>query len=156
MEYLKTDRALFSRKIHFCPKMGKKCPKWLLNRVFWIFWKIFSFSFYWKLAKMETNILVDISPQIPYLIKVLFLSYGPKYCQPIKLQDSLKYNISRKKWMMKFVFGMQINIKVFYKLMLSFWVCATWQAQTTQNKKFAYLCNISRKAWGGSWFFACK
>ena len=24
-------------------------------------------------------------------------------------------------------------------------------AQSTQNKKFAYLCNISRKAWGGEW-----
>ena len=51
--------------------------------------------------------------------------------------------------MMKFIFGMQINIEVFYKLILSFWVCATRHAQSTRNKKFAYLCNISRKAWGG-------
>ena len=42
---------------------------------------------------------------------------------------------------------MQINIEVFYKLILSFWVCVTRHAQSTQNKKFAYLCNISRKAW---------
>ena len=48
--------------------------------------------------------------------------------------------------MMKFVFGMQINIEVFYKLILSFWVCPTRLAQNTQNKNFAYLCNISRKA----------
>ena len=68
-------------------------------------------------------------------------------CQPIKLQDSLKCNISRKKWMMKFVFCIQINIKVLYKLILSFWVCATRHVQSTQNKKFAYLCNISSKAW---------
>ena len=27
--------------------------------------------------------------------------------------------------MMKFTFGMQINIEVFCKLILSFWVCAT-------------------------------
>ena len=51
--------------------------------------------------------------------------------------------------MMKFIFGMQINIEVFYKLILSFWVSATRHAQSTRNKKFAYLCNISRKAWGG-------
>ena len=46
-----------------------------------------------------------------------------------------------------FAFGMQINIKVIYKLILSFWVFVTRHVQSTQNKKFAYLCNISRKAW---------
>ena len=95
---------------------------------------------------METNIVVDISPPIPHLAKFWFSSYEPKCWQPMKLQDSLKCNISRKKWMMKFVFGMQINIEVFYKLILSFWVCPTRLAQSTQNKNFAYLCNISRKA----------
>ena len=109
---------------------------------------------------METNIVVDILPPIPYLakfwflVKFWFLSYGPKWCQPIKLQDSLKCNISRKKWMMKFIFGMQINIEVLCKLIQSLWVCAAKHAQSTQNKKFAYLCNISRKAWeGGGWGF---
>ena len=52
------------------------------------------------------------------------------------VQDSLKCNISRKKWTMKFVFGMQINIEVFYKLILSLWVCIVRHAQSTQNKKF--------------------
>ena len=47
---------------------------------------------------------------------------------------------------MKCIFDMKINIEVFYKLILSIWVCATRHAQSTQNK-FAYLCNISRKAW---------
>ena len=51
--------------------------------------------------------------------------------------------------MMKFIFGMQINIEVFCKLILSFWVCATRHVQSTQNEKFAYLRNISRKAWVG-------
>ena len=40
--------------------------------------------------------------------------------------------------MMKFIFDMQINIEVFYKLILSFWVCVTRHAQSTQNK-FVYL-----------------
>ena len=66
-------------------------------------------------------------------------------CQPIKLQGSLKCNISRKKGMMKFVFCIQINIKVLCKVIQSFWVCATRHARSTQNKKFAYLCNISSK-----------
>ena len=48
---------------------------------------------------------------------------------------------------MKFVFCIQINIKVLYMLIRSFWVCATRHAQSTQNKKFAYLFNISSKAW---------
>ena len=66
-------------------------------------------------------------------------SSSPKCCQPIKLQDSLKCNISRKKWIMNFTFDMSINI-------LPFWVCVTRHAQSTQNK-FAYFCSISRKAW---------
>ena len=33
---------------------------------------------------------------------------------------------------MKCIFGMQINIKVFYKLILSFWDCVTRHAQGTQ------------------------
>ena len=88
------------------------------------FLKIFVISFSWKSSKMETNIVVDISTPDPYLAKFWFSGYWPRCCQPIKLQDSLKCNISRKKWMMKLIFGMQIYIEVFYKLILSFWVCA--------------------------------
>ena len=47
---------------------------------------------------------------------------------------------------MKFIFCMQINIEVFSKVILSFWVSVTSYAQSTQNK-FAYFCNISIKAW---------
>ena len=49
--------------------------------------------------------------------------------------------------MAKFIFGMQVNVKVFCKLILSFWMCVTSHAQSTQNKKFIYLFNISRKLW---------
>ena len=94
---------------------------------------------------MKTDIAIDISP--PYLAKFWVWSYEPKCCQPIKLQDSLKCNILRKKWMMKFVFCMQIYITVFYKLILSFWVSVTKHSQSTQNR-FSYLCNISIKIWG--------
>ena len=42
---------------------------------------------------------------------------------------------------------MHINIEVFFKLILSFWVCVARHARSVQNKKFAYLCNFSRKTW---------
>ena len=48
--------------------------------------------------------------------------------------------------MINFIFGMQMNIEAFYNLILTFWLCITRHAQSTQNK-FAYLCSISRKAW---------
>ena len=49
--------------------------------------------------------------------------------------------------MVHFIFGMQINIKVFNKLILSFWVYLTRHAQSTQNK-FVYL-PISPEKHGG-------
>ena len=57
--------------------------------------------------------------------------------------------------MIKFIFSMQINIDVFYKLILSFWVSVTRHAQTTQNKS-AYLCNISIKVWGMKLIFCLQ
>ena len=104
----------------------------------------------WKL------ILLLFHLPVSFLAKFWFSSYGPKYYQPIKLHDFLKCDITRKKSMMKFISGMQLNIKVFHKLILSIWVSVTRHAQSTQNKKFTYLCNISRKAWGWSWCFACR
>ena len=54
---------------------------------------------------------------------------------------------------MKFIFGMQINIEVLYKLILSFWVSIGRHAHIIQNKKFAYLCNTSRKTQGIKFIF---
>ena len=105
---------------------------------------------------MKTIIVIDISPPITYLVKFWFSSYGPKCCWPIKLQDSLKCNMSKKKWMMKFIFGLKRNNKIFCKVILSFWVCAARHAQTTKNWKFAYLCNISRKTWEMKLFFCLQ
>ena len=48
--------------------------------------------------------------------------------------------------MMKSIFDTQRNSKIFCKLILSFWVCAT-RHETTQNRRFAHLCNISREIW---------
>ena len=112
----------------------KKDPKLHQNRFFFFlnFWKILSLVF-------PGNDL------IPFLAKYWFSSYGPKCCWLVKLQDSLKCNISIKKWMVKFIFGMQINIEVFYKVIIRLWVCTAMHAQITQNKKFVYLYNVYRK-----------
>ena len=71
---------------------------------------------------MKTNIVIDISPPIPYVAKCWFSSYGPKCGWPIKLQVSVKCNISRKKGMMKRIYGMQKNLEVFYRLIVSLMV----------------------------------
>ena len=41
-------------------------------------------------------------------------------------------------------------------MILSFWVCISRHTQSTKNKKFAYLCNISRKAWGMKLIFCLQ
>ena len=108
---------------------------------------------------MKINMVIDISLPISYLAKFWVSSYGPKCCQSIKLQDSLKYNISRKKWMMKFIFRMQINIEVFYKLILPFWVCITKVCVTRHvqsTKQVSIIFAISPEKHGRwSWIFAC-
>ena len=104
---------------------------------------------------MKNNNSIDISSLISYLENVWVSIYGSKCCQSIKLQDSWKCNISRKKWIMNFIFGMHINIEVFCKLILSFWVYVSRHAQLTQNK-FAYFCNISKKAWGMKLIFCLQ
>ena len=43
---------------------------------------------------MKTNIVINISP--PYLTKFWVLSYGPKFWQSFKLQDSLKMQYLKK------------------------------------------------------------
>ena len=46
---------------------------------------------------------------------------------------------------MKFIFGIHINMEVFYKLILSIWVCVTRHAQSTQNNKFAISLQYLKK-----------
>ena len=45
-------------------------------------------------------------------------------------------NISRKAREMKSMFCLQVNTKVFYKLIVSLWVCIVRHVQSTQNNKF--------------------
>ena len=89
---------------------------------------------------MKTDIVLDISRT--YLAKCWASSYRWKCCQPISLQDSLK---CKKEVNYEVYYNcMQIEIAVFGKVILS--LSVTRRVQSTQNK-FAYLCNISIKAW---------
>ena len=57
---------------------------------------------------------------------------------------------------MKLIFCLQINTKLFYKLIVSFWVCVARQSENTQNNKFACLWNLSRKVWGMKLIFCLQ
>ena len=46
---------------------------------------------------------------------------------------------------MKSIFCLQINIKGFLKLILSFYVCVARHAQITQNNKFAIFLQYGKK-----------
>ena len=87
----------------------------------------------------------------------------PKYWKnlkcfwPIKLQNFLKWNISRKKWILKFVFGMQINIKVFYKLILSFWVSVyPGMLKVPKIGSLHIFATSPEKSGGWSWYFCLQ
>ena len=53
-------RAEFSIKIFFALKIGKMDQKWSKNRVFWIYWKIWSLIFYYLLCICTNSIVKKI------------------------------------------------------------------------------------------------
>ena len=91
---------------------------------------------------MKNLIAISISAKTPYLVK-LWVKIQDSNCRilssvisclvsrPIKLHDSLKGNISRRKPGMELMFCMQININVFYELAQSFVVGLVRHAQST-------------------------
>ena len=145
MEYLKTGRALFSTKIYFWPNLSKKNPNWAQN--------LFSFfGFFEKFIKnvfLGSNLkweLVDISPPIPYLEKFWFSIYKPKCWQTIFRKAS---------GMIFLIFCLQINTKVFYKLIVSLQMCIARNVQSTQKQ----VCNkkvTKRKKWRMKLIFCLK
>ena len=125
-----TGKVFFSMKRNlFYPNLGKKGPKWSQNRFFWIFWKILWLVFLgnnlkWKLILLlifhhQSNIWQNSDPWVMGQNAI-----SQSDCRII-------WNvISQEKWMMKYVFGMRINNEVFYKLILSFCMCATRHVQS--------------------------
>ena len=112
-------------------------PKWPQNM---IFWKILSLDFrgnnqiekwycYWYVT---TN---------PISRKILILELWAKMLLANEIARFFRMQCLTKEVNDEVFFGMQINIEVFYKFILSFWVSIAGHAQSTQSKKFAYLCN---------------
>ena len=86
------DRILIFWKF-FCPTNLKKGPK--MNQKQGFLLKNLIIYFCWICSIMKTYIIWCVPAQIPYLGNFLFLRYGPKCSQPIRLQDSLINHISR-------------------------------------------------------------
>ena len=85
---------------------------------------------------MKILFILELLSQTLCLTKTIVLELSPSFW-PIRLQDSLKWNISRKNWVIKLICGLQINIRVSYKLLLSLLVDVARHTQSNQNKTFA-------------------
>ena len=57
---------------------------------------------------------------------------------------------------MKLIFCLQINTKVFYKVIVSLWVCIARHAQKSQNSNCNIFAVSQGKREGWNWFFASK
>ena len=79
---------------------------------------------------------LQISAKVDNIILGLFSQACPKYPS---------ISISRKTWMINLIFCLQINIKGFFKLLLSFYVCVARHPQITQNNKFALSLQYLKK-----------
>ena len=124
------------RKLNLCLKTDTKETTWInacfgyQNKVFWIFWKILSLVFLGNNLEWK-------------LILLLIFHLQSHICQ------------NSGSYVMDQTAVSQSNYRILYfwhadKHGSLLWVCATRHGQCTQNKEFAYPCNISRKkGWGG-------
>ena len=87
---------------------------------------------HWGLVQVDTIILGVSSQACPKY---------PKY----KVCISLQY--LQKSIGLKLIFCLQINTKVFYKLIVPLWVCIARHAQSTQNNKFSISFHYLKKKW---------
>ena len=81
---------------------------------------------YWICSIIKTYILCCVPAQVPYLGEFLFLRYGPKCSEPIRLQNFLISHISRTNRLNSLIFCMLIQIHINEKLIKKFW---DWHGQ---------------------------
>ena len=99
------------------------------NRIFCILSKIDAkWKFFWYLTFRRTV----------FLAKFVW-SYYPECSWSTRLQDSSKHNIYKENCGIKLMFGLQINIRLSYRLMLLLLVGVARRAQVTGLK---YVCNM--------------
>ena len=142
------DRAGFSRKKSFCPKNWKMRQKWAKNRFSLNILKNFVINFYWICSIMKIYIICCVPAQIPYLGKFLFLRYGPKCSQPIRLRDFLISHISRMNQWNILIFWMLIQIHIKVDQIIFGWA---WPVSPRDSKTGC----IARMNWWNELIFAC-
>ena len=97
--------------------------------------------------------ILDFPSQKLCLAKFLFWSYCPKCCPPIRLQDSFKCEISRKKMRVQVDFWFpQFPTSGCYHFWLVWWGIP----KVPKITSLQYPCNISRKSWGINMIFCIK
>ena len=107
------DRAWFSGKKFLPPNLGKWTKNcWTKSRVFWNLLKNLVINFQWIHSVMKIYIICCVPAQTPYLGKILFLRSGPKYSQPIWLQDFLINHISRTSQGNSLIFSLVMQIHI--------------------------------------------
>ena len=112
--------ARFSVKKIFWPKNLENGPKNGPKQGSLNLFKNLVINFYWICSVIKIFIVCCVPAQILYLGKYLFLRYGPKSSQPIRLQDFLINHISRTNQWNSLIFFMLIQIHINQKLIKKF------------------------------------
>ena len=81
------DRVGFVKKNFFCPKNGENGLKTGQKWGFLDLLKNLVINFFWIWSIKKVHIICCSLALIPYLGKIWFLRYGPKWSRPIRLQD---------------------------------------------------------------------
>ena len=105
----------FLGKFFLPPKLGKCIPNGPKTCFFNLLENLVS-NFYWIWSVMKVYIICCVPAQIPYLAKSFFLKYGPKYSQPLRLQDFLINHVSRTNLWNSQIFYMLTKIHINEKL----------------------------------------
>ena len=104
---------------------------------------------------MKNHVVIYISLQASYLETFSFSSYGSKYSQPITLQDSLKYNMSKYN-SLKYIVPEDKHQSFLQTDTIVFGghsrTCPKYQKKTSLQ----YLCNISRNKGGMKLIFCMQ
>lgn len=87
---------------------------------------------------MKVLLILDFPWHTVFLAKFVW-SYYPECSWSTRLQDSSKHNIYKENCGIKLMFGLQINIRLSYRLMLLLLVGVARRAQVTGLK---YVCNM--------------
>ena len=102
----------------------------------------------YKFAKSLQYLKNEVRHEVFYKLILYFWWVWPGMAKVLKIISmQCLCNIWRKNWIMKLMFCMLINMKVFYKLVVLFLMCLARHAQSTRVN-LQYLCGILSKKSG--------